>query len=236
MKEKMRSQGILLKGPWDKEQTLQMEKVVEDSSRLFGGMVGFIAVFHGLRVLYLKSRLLEKIGIRSSAPPAPISTLLGADVVLVNHKPAYIIAHEMGHVWDYRSKYKMSQGLMKRLGTWRKRSAPKTRSGTLDNAEASAYEWHPYPVPEPYPGTPTRIGNKIPAEVGEVTPYAATLGGGAGLNALASKLTKPGMEDWAETFASYLYPEYYDSLNRQAVDPDGIRAAYLKEQAAEAAK
>lgn len=209
--------GIKLQGRWPAGQK-------EIASRVFSDIVEAIGfersreAFAGTRVRYIGSKRLGKMGIRSFAPPPPISTILFSDVVLVNEQPEYTLAHELGHVWDYRTRFDLSKGLMQDLGTWKK-----GRGGEV--------EWHPYPVPEGYPGTHQDVGDADPRALGKPVPYAATKGGGTGLNKIATMLTRPGMEDWAESFACFLYPEYYPKYGRMGIKRGGIREKYIHKQA-----
>ena len=206
--------GVKLMGRWPAEQKEIARRVFIDIEAALGADSA-IEAFKGTRVLYIGSQRLGKMGVRSFAPPPPISTLLGADVVLVNAQPEYTLAHELSHVLDYRTRFSLSQGLMSDLGTWK-------RGGRGQKAE-----WRPYPVPEGYPGTPKDIGDADPRALGKAVPYAATKGGGGGLNFVAAMLTKPGMEDWAESFACFLYPNYYPSYGRTGIRIGGIRETYI---------
>ena len=206
--------GIKLKGRWPAEQKEIARKVFDDIEAAIG-TESATSAFKGTRVRYIGSERLGKMGIRSFAPPPPLSTILGSEVVLVNAQPEYTLAHELGHVWDYRSRFDLSKGLMTDLGTWKAAS------------RGQEPDWHPYPVPEGYPGTPKDIGDADPRALGKAVPYAATKGGGGGLNIVATMLTKPGMEDWAESFACFLYPDYYPKYGRMGIRTGGIREKYI---------
>jgi hypothetical protein len=206
--------GVKLKGRWPEDQRQITRRVFADVEKSIG-LERAKEAFEGTRVRYIGSKRLGKMGIRSFAPPPPISTILFSEVVLVNEQPEYTLAHELGHVWDYRTKFDLSKGLMRDLGTWKR-----GRSGEKE-------DWHPYPVPEGYPGTPKDVGDADPRALGKAVPYAATKGGGGGINFIATMLTKPGMEDWAESFACFLYPEYYPKYGRMGIKTGGIREKYI---------
>jgi hypothetical protein len=206
--------GVKLKGRWPADQKEIARKVFEDIEAAIG-IESATGAFKGTRVLYIGSERLGKMGVRSFAPPPPLSTILMADVVLVNAQPEYTLAHELGHVWDYRTRFDLSKGLMSDLGTWK-------RGGRGQEAE-----WRPYPIPEGYPGTPKDVGDADPRSLGKAVPYAATKGGGGGINIVATMLTKPGMEDWAESFACFLYPDYYPKYGRMGIRTGGIREKYI---------
>ena len=40
----------------------------------------------------------------------------------------------------------------------------------------------------------------------------------------------PGIEDWAESFANYIYPQYYPSLGLSGLVPGGVRKSYVSKQ------
>ena len=217
MQNSFKNMGIILQGPWDQEMLARLNGVMRDLSA-FMGMGKFRSVFNNTRIRFIKSERLKNMGIRSFAPPPPISTIIRADVVLVNTQSEYTIVHELGHVWDYRTKFQLSRRLMQELGTW------------TENAATLKFEWRPFPTPEAYPGTPKEHENANIIEKPAHIPYAATQGGGGGLNRIATLLTKPGMEDWAESLACLIYPDHYPSYNRCALKPGGIRERFIRKQ------
>lgn len=40
----------------------------------------------------------------------------------------------------------------------------------------------------------------------------------------------PGIEDWAESFANYVYPSYYASQRLSGLVPGGVRENYVRKQ------
>jgi RHS repeat-associated protein len=170
--------------------------------------------------------------VRSFAPPGILATVLG-DVVLGNYAfdhgaefARFTAVHELGHVWDYRSGDQLSFGLMQALDTW------------ICEDNGNNCHWAPYfsrvdeatleiMYPEPYPGTPKKCGDEPPSPSHKVSgceepPYAATYGG-------FPLLTGPGAEDWAESFASYVYPNFYPSRGRVGLKSGGIRETYIEQ-------
>jgi RHS repeat-associated protein len=131
----------------------------------------------------------------------------------------YTIAHELAHVWDERQDRTLSFGMMEALDTW-----------ICDNAGNCG--WYPYTAhidektleimyPEPPPGSV--VGCSGPPTVDCPEPYAYstsyfTLG--------------PGWEDWAESFASYAYTNYWPSRvtgDYIGLIPGGVRYEYIIE-------
>jgi RHS repeat-associated protein len=164
------------------------------------------------------------------APPGVLSRALG-DVVLPNYTfdqpkefTVFTIIHELGHVWDYRSGNQLSMGMMQALGTW------------ICDDSGNNCVWHPYAAKvnettleieyvEPYPGTRIKCLQLGPVPISQEGcgkfPYGATLG-------QFPPLTEPGAEDWANSFASFIYPDYYRQRNLLPVLPGGIRETYIK--------
>jgi len=159
--------------------------------------------------------------------PPGILSLVG-DIVLTdyhfNHGESYatfVSIHELAHVWDHRSSHRLSRGLIEALGTWicdengcswqpfARRYDPQTE--TIIQAESP-------------PGTDRRCTEEqmLQGTGGCQIPYAATYGVGPWIEG-------PGWEDWAESFASYIYPAYWDR-NHLGLIPGGIRETYVRNQ------
>ena len=83
-------------------------------------------------------------------------------------------------------------------------------------------------APESYPGTiiGCSVTDMEKGENGCGIPYAATYG------AAGPYWEGPGWEDWAESFASYVYTDYFPSRkpSRIALIAGGIREIYIEEQ------
>jgi len=165
------------------------------------------------------------------APPGILTPLLG-DIVLTNYTfsngeayALYGIIHELGHSWDYLSNSKLSTGLMHELNTW------------ICDETGINCRWYPYAAkvnettlevtyPEPGPDSyvvcpPGPPDPKHPLERCKVTPYSATYGG-------FPLLTGPGAEDWAQSFAGYVYSDYFTSQQMVGVKPGSIRYNYIQ--------
>ena len=80
-------------------------------------------------------------------------------------------------------------------------------------------------APEPYPGTieDCTVTQMINNEDGCDIPYAATYGAG-------DLFEDPGWEDWADSLAAYVYPEYFTIRGRTALQSGGLRERYIEEQ------
>lgn len=140
----------------------------------------------------------------------------------------FTVAHELGHVWDYRQGYKFSNDLVYLMDTllcidegcsW----VPLGREFDDESGKVIMI------APEPYPGTKRKcIDNKTGLyDVGDPDcgdPYAAQYGGAGDL------FEDPGWEDWAESFASYVYPHYYLERSKVGLVEGGIRETYIMEQ------
>jgi hypothetical protein len=195
----------------------------------------FREIFGPIRIMKLSSRLGSINNIRSFAPPGVLSRVY-ADIVLTdagrekltpsdwaaNYK--YIIAHELGHLWDYRAKHAPSRGLMRTLGTWQENALPWKRwdpyRGFSDPVNGQTI--YPEPAPGTYLGCPP--GPPDPNHSDERfrrPPYASTYGG-------TRILTAPGAEDWAESFACTIYPDFYPRRGRLGLVFDGVRQRYVQ--------
>lgn len=140
----------------------------------------------------------------------------------------YILAHELGHRWDYETNFGLSKGLMNALGTW-----------ICDN-NGNNCDWYPFarhidPVTlemvwERPAGVQLSCTGQPPFDCPE--PYALTYGlSGHWLESLFQYyVILPGIEDWAESFANYIYPNYYPSIGWSGLVPDGVRETYVREQ------
>ncbi|MCD4699899.1 MAG: RHS repeat-associated core domain-containing protein [Phycisphaerae bacterium] len=196
-------------------------------------MSQFGQVFRHVRIARTKITTLRGEELSAAAPPGILAGIFG-DVVLsdyvFNHSHDYAIftiVHEMGHVWDYQTGNQLSMGMMQALGTW-----------ICDKAGGNC-RWAPYAArvdeqtlevvyPEPYPGTPDKCGNGSitlphPNPICQEPPYGATYG-------RVPLLTGPGAEDWANSFASYVYPDYYKQRWLLGLKTGGIREGYVQDK------
>jgi len=83
-------------------------------------------------------------------------------------------------------------------------------------------------MPEPPPGTdPYCWGFDC-----DEWPYAATYGMGVQDKYPQMIMARfgwwPGWEDWAESFAAYVYPEYFPGEKLTSLFPNGVRENYVK--------
>jgi hypothetical protein len=169
----------------------------------------------------------------SFAPPGVLAFFLGEvflsdDSFSTEDYAKFTVAHELGHVWDHRSEHRLSRGLMEALETW------------ICGASGSC-SWSPYQnrvdpstlrveYPEPAPGAdPACWGPTILSGCSE--PYAATYGwGGKGPLERFWRVKGwwPGWEDWGDSFASYVFPNYFPARGLVGLLP--IRMAYVQAQ------
>lgn len=157
----------------------------------------------------------------SGAPPGWLSAY--SDVVLTNDTfdhidkyARYTVIHELAHVWDNRTGYRLSWLMQDALHTFRF-----TSGGEI---------WDPFASSEVPPGAlqgctmediakrRTGCGDK------DFFPYALTYGGGGPL------FEGAGWEDWAESVASYVYPDYHNSTGQTNLVSGGARELYVRFQ------
>jgi RHS repeat-associated protein len=205
-------------GNWRNLDELKLtERAIKDVARSMGGKSKFRAAMGG------KVSINRWAGTYLSSFSPPIGTSTLGDIVLTDvafHSEMefakFTVAHELAHVWDHRSGNDLSFGLIKALDTW-----------ICDN---NGCNWHPFArhydpetdtfiEPELPPGTMRNctVDDIISGGNGCDWPYAATYG------PVGPILEGPGWEDWAETFASYVYPNYYPSNGRLGLKKGGIR-------------
>jgi hypothetical protein len=113
----------------------------------------------------------------------------------------YTVAHELGHIWDIREYFEISSGLGRSVGT--------IQTACMDTGQGFCIEYEYY--------SPTSYKEIAPGSKGEteIEKYAYT----------------NVREDWAEAFASYIYPVYW-STYRGGDDMivNGIRWTYVETQ------
>jgi RHS repeat-associated protein len=223
-----------LEGNWRTVGELEwVREAIEDIAPGKMSISSFRSTFRLIEISRTSVEVLFGNELRAFAPPGILADILG-DVVLANYAfdhgsalARFTVAHELGHVWDYRTGDQLSMGLMLALDTW-----------ICDDSGQNCY-WAPYAArvdettleivyPEKYPGTPKMCGDEPPNSSHKVAgcekpPYAATYGG-------FPLLTGPGAEDWADSFASYVYPDFYPSRDRSCLKRGGIRENYVRKQ------
>jgi RHS repeat-associated protein len=202
-------------GSWNIKDLRNVETAIHkfDDANNFGGPVRFNHAIQGHAKIL---RLGTNIG--SSAPPGgwPADVVLDESTFSGYWQPQYAIftvIHELGHVWDFRTHTALSGGLMNALGT-------------LTCGGMGGCVWNPYANAEVPPGA------KNGCTVDDIAhkrnkcdvPYAFTYGGGGAF------FEGAGWEDWADSFASYIYPEYHRRVGWTNLVFGGIRQNYVRAQ------
>jgi RHS repeat-associated protein len=219
-------------GNWRSKQELSLiEETVKDVAIKLGGEDKFISAMRNVDINRAES------GPAWSPPPPILSNLLG-DIVLPDELFdeskgwfKYTLTHELGHKWDYEDNYNLSQGLMKKLGTW------------ICNTSGNNCKWYPF-AHHIDPNTlesswemPAGVNNGCtglpPYDSNCPEAYALTWGAG-GLEPQRTIVALfewgPGLDDWAESFANIVYPLYYLSIRRSGLVRGGIREKYVNEK------
>jgi hypothetical protein len=144
--------------------------------------------------------------IRSFAPPGPTKYIFG-DVVLTNYGISdefyvkHLIIHELGHVWDENNHWKLSTGMMQLLGT-----EVCTRGYGYDpDCRYDVLSGKELPVGDPQNPYPNDDKNLI----------------------LPRNIQGP-WEDWTDSFAVYVYPDYLNLRHYRLLGP--IRRQYIDDQ------
>jgi hypothetical protein len=123
---------------------------------------------------------------RSWSPPGPLAFV--ADIIVRDLTPddlyeTHSIVHEFGHVWDERTGWKLSSGMAAALGTFQCYWGPRGRACRYDVTKGKEK-----PVGDPYNPYPNDDKSyPLPREI------------------------EGPWEDWADSFAVYVYPNYYAS-------------------------
>jgi RHS repeat-associated protein len=220
-------------GNWRNIYELQLlEDAVEDTASTLGGADKFYLAMGGVKVIRAKM-------IGTMAPPPPIlSVVLGGDLRIIDETfdnsdgwSKYLLVHELSHRWDYETNYRLSKGLLAALGTW---------ICTEEGYNCIWYPWarHLDPVTletdwEPPAGVKIGCTGQPPFDNNCPIPYALTYG----LSGQQPWLTLAqmfrwgaGMDDWADSFASVVYPYGYPSVRYSGLVGGGIRETYVHDQ------
>ena len=212
-------------GNWRNVEELRLVlESINHLSRKLGGANKFRSAFSTVAITRFAITS-EKI--HPFSPPGYLSIM--GDVVMPNYifdngesYAKFTIVHELGHVWDYRTGNQLSRNMMVALGTW---LCPSTDVGFPDNRIC----WAPYGNtidpstnqiirPELPPDTPLAcVNNPLGANC---PPYSAGFGG-------FPVLTGPGAEDWANSLAYYVYPNFNQGY---AIGLGPIRKQYVQEK------
>lgn len=173
--------GVTVLGEeWTANRLSDLVEALRRTSIAFEGLENFRATLGDFSVFLIPWDLGDTL--REFTPPPPIlSAVSPADIILsaytFGHGEKYAIfsiIHEIGHLWDERSNWSHSNGMMNALGT----KSCELYFGCFYNSGAGS---------ELPPGF--QKGN-----------YASN----------------SSWEDWAESFATYVYPDYYGNPNPPA--------------------
>jgi RHS repeat-associated protein len=202
-----------VKGNWRSLEELDVVKgIIQDISKAIGGPNKFKAAFGSVDI--------GRIRLQNPpfAPPFVKGQIILTDLVF-DHVPKYrygqyVVVHEFGHIWDYRSGNQLSFGLMKKLGTW--------------NCADSDIEGLDFACWTPSAASELPVDAQVDCKKFDNcflpgNPYGYSLTYGIGRWA-----TKAGAEDWATTFGYYVYPD--GSFN--SIGLGSIRRKYVKKQIA----
>jgi RHS repeat-associated protein len=186
-------------GSWRELRELQLvSDAIDLISNEFGSAARFRRAMKGdIRI----TRINVGKPIRSFALPSFVPFV--GDIGLTDHPynvkfkgdefTTHTIIHEVGHVWDIKTGFKLSLEMAKELETWV--CVPHVEYGEICSFDITKGK-------EPPPGN---IDD----------PYA-------GNNRL---------EDWADSFATYIYDDYYDYFSSTRVlEKGGIRERFIREQ------
>jgi hypothetical protein len=216
-------------GSWRTPDELKLvEEAVIKISDAMGGPgnpAKFRSAFGRVRL----ARWNDKLNKPPASPPGVLSAY--ADTVLTNYTFDYgtdyaifTTIHELGHVWDSRSGYGLSKGLVSALNTmqcygqdciWDPSSNSEVPPGALQGCTVKQIAKNE---------NSCGVISNDPAK--NTYPYAFTYGGGGPF------IEGPGWEDWADSFADFLYPQYYQnwSPRRTNLARGGIRELYVRFQ------
>jgi hypothetical protein len=153
--------------------------------------------------------------IRPFAPPGPTKYIFG-DVILTNYginNELYIkhtVIHELGHVWDENNHWKLSTGMMQLLGT---------------KVCTRGYGYQPDCRYDVLAGTEPPVGYIDPNSPLQDPPYPND----DDLLILPRNIQGP-WEDWADSFAVYIYPDYFASLTNYNSVLGPLRRQYINDQ------
>jgi hypothetical protein len=195
-------------GKWRNLGELQLVKeTVIDVSNTLGGPLKFQNAFHNRPV-----RITRKIDFPGAGLALPIiqiwleNSTFYSDTIRGKAFSKYTVAHELGHVWDIRENMELTKGLGLAVGTIQQRCVYLADPYTC----WTDFYYSPSNYLEEAPGDPDRLGNGL-----ELDKYAySTM-----------------YEDWAESFASYVYKKYW-TTHRFGDDliQNGIRWTYVETQ------
>ncbi len=208
------------KGAWRLDDLEWTQQSVQLTANAMGGAARFRRAMQG-RAVDLKRWPQYTDDMRPFAPAMirPAREAVRADIVVNDYTfgrgepyAVYSIIHEFGHVWDARMGLRLSYYLGWQIGTLQIERDRRT-------GQILPLRWNPYTEKEPPPGEIWRpkVQDKDP-------------------NYAHNSDFAPLIEDWAEAFASTIYPAYYGALKAQdkeryrEIGP--LRKAFVLEQIA----
>ena len=152
---------------------------------------------------------------RMMSPPSMLNYLFNADILVQESAIAtnkewykFTIVHEFGHVWDYRMGKRLSFDLMQLTGGWVCQDWVNRTGCHLAMSQVIEYS----------PDTLIDCDGYSTEEKCRALPYSyENTGGGIGI------------ENWAQTLAYYVYPNYRSSTT---IGLQPIRRQYVKKQIA----
>jgi RHS repeat-associated protein len=195
------------KGAWNLQELEWVQFALERTATKLGGATNADKFKSAMGRSVRINRVDLNDPIRSFAPPGPTKYIFG-DVVLTNYGISdefyvkHLIIHELGHVWDENNHWKLSTGMMQLLGT-----EVCTRGyGGLD-CRYDVLSGKELPVgdpPNPYPNDDEHL--------------------------LLPRNYQGPWEDWADSFAVYVFPDYFASVKGWNSTLGPIRRHYIYDQ------
>jgi len=193
-------------GAWaNLDELLWTKEAINDVANAMEGRTHFMILFKNEPIHI--TRTPDSGGGRSWAPLPPILSSMFGDVNLVGNKfddelsLKHTVAHELGHIWDYRNNFRLSNGMEKLLGTEICSSGYGYKSDCRFDVTAGKERWVGNPN-NPYPND----YNHLPLPQNIEGPW----------------------EDWADSFAVYVNDAYYKSQGYNVLGP--IRRQYIYDQ------
>jgi RHS repeat-associated protein len=193
------------KGAWNLKELESVRFAVERTAQKLGDANKFkSAMGRSVRI----NRVNLNDPKRSFAPPGLLKYIIG-DVVLTNYGMnnelyvKHLVIHELGHVWDENNHWKLSTGMMQLLGT-----EVCTRGyGYGPDCRYDVLSGKELPVGDPqnpYPNDDEHL--------------------------LLPRNYQGAWEDWADSFAVYVFPDYFASVKGWNSTLGPIRRQYIYDQ------
>ena len=197
-------------GNWKDLRELELvEEAVVDVAGVLGGSIHFRSAFHNRPVDI--SRKIEFDGAGLALPFIDIwldNSTFPSNSMRYEAFSRYTIAHELGHIWDIRENLNLSKELGFAVGTIQQRCVYISGPNTC----ITDYYYSPTSAIERAAGDPRRLDPKNPKDSDK---YAY----------------KTMYEDWAETFASFVYKSYWSTYRGgENLVSGGIRWTFVENQ------